>query len=440
MEPRVLLIVLTMVSTLQAQGNQCNECCKLPEDPMCHDPRLEVFYEFQDQWPTGFVMTPCGRKFACYPASIDPLNTNDGCNGKYAVAELTKCGELPYPNRCMNNPYGGVINYSTCPPTTKGLRHHFISVITLVYVKEGNIILCLDVGRARDCKQVLYQGSLGGTKVVALNLCNDCVERIYYFDADVATPTSYLRSMAVDPKRNVAYIADGAKSTIIVLDLCAGKSYIAFQGDKTLLPIPNFLPTIIGQPLYNVGNSTCGPRGNIVVGALAFGVSMVTLSPDGKLLYYSQISGRLLYSLCTQALLDKLPSSEVAKTVRYHGKKGVSFTILCDKRGRVWSGFAENDGITVYNPNCPFARNFMYIRDPRLNILFSLTEGEDGNIYFIDDSLSGVAVSYPGTGLPFVDRRKKPYVVFRFKSPCESLCPSFCDPATLGLQVCSCGC
>ncbi|XP_072159007.1 uncharacterized protein [Bemisia tabaci] len=146
---------------------------------MCHDPRLEVFYEFQDQWPTGFAMTPCGRKFASYPASIDPLNTNDGCNGKYAVAELTKCKELPYPNRCMNNPYGGVINYSTSPPTTKGLRHHFISVITIVYVKEFDFLFFLDNGRARDKNQIPYVASPGGPKLVVVNMCNDCVVRIY---------------------------------------------------------------------------------------------------------------------------------------------------------------------------------------------------------------------------------------------------------------------
>ncbi|XP_018899788.2 uncharacterized protein [Bemisia tabaci] len=434
MEPRVWLIVFTVLPTLQAHGNQeCNGCCKLPEDPMSHDPRLEVIYEFQDQFPTGFAMTPCGRKFASYPSSFDPLNTNDGCNGKYAVAELTDCEELPYPNRCMNNPYGGVINYSTCPPTTKGLRHHFISVITIVYIKELNLLFCLDTARARDCKQILYQASSGGTKVVAINVCNNCVSRIYYFD-EIAKPTSYFRGLAVDPKKNVAYIVDGLESKIIVLDLCTGKSYIAFQGDESLLPTPGFLPVTFGQPLYTAGNST---QGNTVVGPISFGPIVVTISPDGTLLYYAQLSGRFLYSVCTKALLDNLPSTEVAKTVRSHGEKGVSFGILCDQRGRVWSGCGENDGITVFNPNCPFGKTFLYIRDPRLNWPFSFIEPGDGYIYFIINSISGLTLNYPGTGLPFVDRREKPYVVFRFKSPCESLCPSFCDPATLGLQVCS---
>ncbi|XP_072159006.1 uncharacterized protein [Bemisia tabaci] len=403
---------------------------------MGHDPRLEVFYEFQDQWPAGFAMTPCGRKFASYPASIDPLNTNDGCNGKYAVAELTKCKELPYPNLCMNNPYGGVINYSTSPPTTKGLRHHFISVQTIVYIKELNLLFCLDTARARDCKQILYQASSGGTKVVAVNVCNNCVSRIYYFDDNIAKPTSYIRGLVVDPKKNVAYIADGLGSTIIVLDLCTGKSHIAFEGDESLMPNPYVLPFTWGQSYYNVGFSTLG---TIVVGPLAFGVSMLSLSPDGTQLYYSKLSDPMLYSVCTNALLNNLPSSEVAKTVRNHGAKGQSLSILCDQRGRVWSGCAENDGITVFNPSCPFGKNFMYIRDPRLNWPFSFIEPGDGYIYFIINSLSGLPLAYPGTGLPFVDRRKKPYVVLRFKSPCESLCPSFCDPATLGLQICSCG-
>ncbi|CAH0775810.1 unnamed protein product [Bemisia tabaci] len=438
MRPRLWMLALTILPYCQAKGSQLsNECCKLPEDPMCHDPRLEVFYEFQDQWPTGIAMTPCGRKFACYPASIDPLNTNDGCNGKYAVAELTKCEELPYPNYCMNNPYGGVINYSTCPPTTKGLRHHFISVQTIVYIKELNLLFCLDAARARDCKQILYQSSSGGTKVVVIDLCNDCVAKMYYFDDSVAKPTSYFRDLAVDPKKNVAYIVDGSESTIVVLDLCTGKSYVAFKGDQTLFSNPDALPVFWGQPYYSLASSTLG---NTTVGPIPLAVSTVSLSPDGKLLYYSPVFGRFLYSVCTESLLCNLPSTEVAKTVRSHGEKGVSFGILCDQRGRVWSGCAENNGITVFNPSCPFARNFLYIRDLRLGGLYLIIEPGDGYIYCVSNYMFGLPLVYPGTGPLFVDRRRKPYVVFRFKSPCESLCPSFCDPATLGLQVCSCGC
>nr|XP_018899792.1 PREDICTED: uncharacterized protein LOC109032228 [Bemisia tabaci] len=208
------------------------------------------------------------------------------------------------------------------------------------------------------------------------------------------------------------------------------------DGDESLVPNPYVLPFTWGQSYYNVGFST---PGTIVVGPLAFGVSMLSISPDGTQLYYSKLSDPMLYSVCTNALLNNLPSSEVAKTVRNHGAKGQSFSILCDQRGRVWSGCVENDGITVFNPSCPLGKNFMYIRDPRLNWPFSFVEPGDGYIYFIINSLSGLPLAYPGTGLPFVDRRKKPYVVLRFKSPCESLCPSFCDPATLGLQICSCG-
>nr|XP_018895601.1 PREDICTED: uncharacterized protein LOC109029558 [Bemisia tabaci] len=442
MKRSLRILFLSILPMLQVSGYQnCGKCCKLPEDPMCHDPRLEVVYLYQDQWPNAFVMTPCGRKFSCYPAGIDSKNVNDGCNGKFQVAQLTDCGEVAYPNYCINNPEGGVISNCNGTLTTRGLKHHFISVQTLVYDKKTNRMMCLDAGRARTCNQVLLPASRGGIKLVVVDMCNDCVARIYYFPENVADlQRSYLITLALDPCKNVAYIADALGYSIIVLDLCTGKSYIAFQ-DETTRNYPLGLPVSWGQPEYSIGSTgVCSP----IISSITLGITPMCLSPCGDKLYYAGLTSRRLYSVCTAALLNRtLTFADIAQTVRNHGGRGMSEGITCDEQGVVWSGSMENNAISFHNPNCPFAMNCIYIRDPRLSWVYSPIAHEDGYIYFLCPDLQGISLVYPGTGPIGVDRRQKPYVLYRFKRPCGSLCASFCDPATLGLEVCppgSCSC
>lgn len=63
-------------------------------------------------------MSSSGRLFSNYPSGLDPENTNDGSNNKYAVAELfANNTERPYPSAEFNNPPGGSINYTTNPPS-----------------------------------------------------------------------------------------------------------------------------------------------------------------------------------------------------------------------------------------------------------------------------------------------------------------------------------
>nr|XP_018895845.1 PREDICTED: uncharacterized protein LOC109029713 [Bemisia tabaci] len=436
MKQILCVLTLNILSALLVHGGQqCNTICNLPEDTLCYDPKLEIVHLYEDQWPTDIAITPCGRKFSCYPSGIDAKNTNNGCNGKYAVAELKKCGEVPYPNYCINNPPNGAINYCTSPPVTYGYPDYFLSVQALLYDCAYGLF-CLDAARARDDKQIIYEASKGGTKVVLVDTCSDCVVRTYCFPVDVATPTSYFINMAVDNVKGVMYIADAPGYSIVALDLCTGKSFIAFQGDPTLMWIQGGLDWIWGQPSYSTGTilNCDGNESNceIQIGSIPFGVSTLSLSCDRKRLYYSQLGGRTLWSVDTKALLA---ADGVADTIVNHGEKGVTLGLITDVQGLIWSGNAENDAIVYYNPCCAFAKTYLYIRDPRLSWVHGFSEAGDGYMYCLANYINGINLVYPGTGPIYADRRKKPYVLFRYKLPCDCLCPNFSTEPTLGKQV-----
>nr|XP_018899947.1 PREDICTED: uncharacterized protein LOC109032328 [Bemisia tabaci] len=396
----------------------CNDDSQVTirSDQLGIDPSLEVIHLYEKQWPVGIAVSSTGRKFACFPAVLDELNTNNGSNNVYAVAELTGLfGETPYPNEEYNNPSGGAVDNSGPFPKTKGLSSNFLGVISL-FIDIFDVLWVLDTGRVVS-EGVTLDSSYGGPKLVSIDTNNDSVVDTYVFPTDVARPTSLFGNVRVDPFRRTAYISDSTPTqdnAIIVVDLRTGDSWRTLARDFSVRALPGFVAFVNGYPLYQVVTSPAGTP----VGAsfLTNGVDGVALSPDFETLYYVAPFGRTLYSVPTSLLRNpNTPATEIVAAVRSLGQIGVSADVTTDSNGVVYLGQNEQNVVQMYDPKTGFL--VVVVDDTRINFVarFSLTA--NGSLYFNVNQFNRLPSIYSGEGPLGVDRRQTPYVLFKVDLP-----------------------
>ena len=187
-----------------------------------------------------------------------------------------------------------------------------------------------------------------------------------------------------------------------MVDLGSGEAW------RRLLYIPavsasqGFVPIIWGEAVYT--NGTTG----LPIGTVNFGADGITISPDGKTLWFSTTGGRELYSVPTERLLDRSPYAELLaeSAVRFHGQKGLSDGLETDSNGLVYAGSIEDNSIVTFDPKIGIVSQ--YSRDSRYSWTDTMSVGKDGYLYFTENQLWLGAAYHNGT-----DRRVKPYVLFR---------------------------
>ena len=179
----------------------------LREDPLGYDSALEIEHIYKGQWPTGIAVSKSGRKFSCFPAGLDILNTNNGLNGAYQVAELTGFDtETAYPNVSYNNPPGGSVDYTKIPAVTKGLSDYLLGVQSVV-IDYDDVLWILDTGRVQSLANLqspMLPASPGGTKLISVDLSTNTVTRTYTFPTTVAYEVIQVKSeveaLMLDPR------------------------------------------------------------------------------------------------------------------------------------------------------------------------------------------------------------------------------------------------
>ncbi|CAH0393112.1 unnamed protein product [Bemisia tabaci] len=426
------LLAVSLLLAVSVRGTcdcPAGDCTCIAEDPLGYDARFEICHLFTRQAPHRVAISSTGRKFVCFPCSFDAQNTNDGCNGKIQVAEVTPNGELPYPNYCINNPPRGVINRACCPAAAFPYADFFISVESLKILND--YLWCMDSGRPLDCTTQVLLEATGGTKVVVINTCSNSVVRIYELPLTVALPTSLCKDIAIDTCNKKAYIADAGCPALIVLDIVDGTSYRLLAGDPSVSPVCGNIAYVWGQAQYWL--TKCGDC--TTVGFIPYGIYALALSPDCGRLYFIDMGDRKLYSVCTSSLQTPgAANSDILPTLINHGEVGKTLGLAADcQTGVVWFGNAEANAVGYFNPCCPFSKTNILIRDKRVAWSEGVCIPGDGYCYIIDSHFNGIPSIYPGTGPLFSERRKCPFVLWRFKLPCAAdLCPNPCAPATLG--------
>ncbi|THX96608.1 major royal jelly protein [Aureobasidium pullulans] len=388
---------------------------QLIQDPGKAGPELELVHLYYDQWPTGIAVSSTGRKFSNYPGGLDKNNTNNGSNGKYTVAELTgNSTEAPYPNADWNNPPGGAINYTTTPPTGANYQNHFIGVQSVV-TDSLDRLWVLDTGRVQDTDGTIVEATVGGPKLVGIDLSNNTVFQTIVFPASVAPGDSYLNDVRFDLRPNitasgkgVAYITDSSiegRTGLVIVDLGTGESWRHLQGSEYVTSATQFLAYIWGVPFYAF-------QAGQPLSFQGFGADGIGLSADGEDLYFGGVGKRYLYSIPTARLRDNGQFSEALAqaSVVSRGQKGVSDGYETDTNGYIYHGNAEQNAISFYNPVS--GTNSLFVRDPRLNWVDTMSTGTDGYLYFTNNQLAFSPLVWPGT-----DRRQRPFSLFRAKLP-----------------------
>jgi sugar lactone lactonase YvrE len=344
--------------------------------------RIDKVAEFPNPMPTGVTVAQNGRIFICIPRWVDPT--------PFSVGELRNGQLYAYPNEQVNR--YDEMNYANT----------FVSVQSVV-VDPAQRLWVLDTGSINMGPPRPF-----GPKLVCIDLNTNQITRKIPFAPNVVLPTTYLNDVRFDLRKGaggVAYITDSSSQgpgAIIVVDLDTGKSWRRLSGHRSVMPEPNFVPRVEGQPL-KVHEKGQDPK------PLTIASDGIAISADGSTIYYTALAGHHLYSVSADALADNNKSeSDVDATVQDLGDRGfASDGLETDSQNRLYLTDYENTAVRRRDSN---GRYTIIAQDPRLIWPDTLSVATDGYLYFTVNQLDRLPRFHEGQ-----DLRQPPYALFRIK-------------------------
>ena len=350
--------------------------------------------------------------FTSYPSSLYAKNINS-----YTLAELTSnTTETPYPNLDINTPPMGRVNSTTTPSSTVNSQDKLIAVQGITIDAKDRLWL-LDVGRVIDSSGMLLPSSVGGPKLVGVDLTTDSVVQTITFSSDVATSLSYLNDLRIDLRpsitsagQGVAYITDSSANGvngIITVDLGTGESWRHLDGDQRVRGTLQHYLSVWGETVYRINSPTMPITFDYT------GSDGIALSADGETLFWSVTGSRNLFSIPTARLRDNSQNSEIKAqaSVLSLGQKGVSDGIDADSNDKVYMGDFQQNAISVYDSET--SQVSQLVRDPRIGWTDAVLAGLDGYLYFNENQLWRTPGHYPDGK----DRTTRPLPLFRVPLP-----------------------
>lgn len=355
---------------------------KLPTDESLGT--LEPVTHFDGAMPTGVTVSHQGRIFVNFPKWGDEV--------AFTVAEIREGRPVAYPDEAINR---------TNP---NDLATTLVSVQSVV-VDPVDRLWILDTG-----SPMFQPTQYGGPKLVCVDLASDRVIKTILFPQDVALPTTYLNDIRFDLRRGadgVAFITDSSDqgaNGIIVVDLASGESWRKLHDHpSTKAEEPTtFLPIVEGRPFMERQ-----PDGKTK--PLKMGADGIAISADGSRLYYCPLASRRLYSVATDALVDRsIDDSAVAATVTDEGDKGGGADGLeSDAAGYIYATNYEHQAILRRRSGGEWET---VVHDPHLMWTDTLSVAADGYLYVTANQLHRQSKYQKGK-----DLRQKPYTLFRIR-------------------------
>jgi len=303
------------------------------------------------QW-TGIAVSKDGRIFVNYPTWQVP--------SPFKVAELIDGKETVYPSEEANR--------------------LFVCVQSVV-IDKLNRMWILDPANPQ------FNGVVeGGPKLYQINLETNEIANTYQFPDTVYTKTSYLNDVRIDTKDEIAYMTDSEDGGIIVLDLKTGNSWRALDSNCSAV-----MANLDGVNFKSTGKSK--------------GITNsdgIELSEDNKVLYFSALTGDILYQVPTSILQDTtLTSEDRCKEVTALNDKNVPTDGMILYDDRLYMADLPNESVWTFDLKTKEGKNLDFGTTIRWADSFAV--GADGYIYFTTSQ-----INYPKE-----DRVK--YGIYKFK-------------------------
>ncbi|KAI1622873.1 hypothetical protein EDD37DRAFT_658315 [Exophiala viscosa] len=358
------------------------------EDPGVREPPLEIVHLYYNDFPTGVAVSSSNRIFSCYPAGLDANNT------QYQFAELTgNSTEKPYPNAQINSPPGGSLNCSTYPVSSANYQNYFIGVQSLA-IDPLERSWILDTGRASTPHGTLTPAVFGGTKLVAIDLATNTINRTKLL-LTAAYPLSYVKDVRIDIRpdvtasgQGVAYNTDSSQmgtSGLIIVDLGITEAWCHLDNSPTVRPTRQHFKEVWGEPVYFVPGpgfpTTYDPTG-------ADGIAVLD---GGDTVVWSPTGSRYLYSIASKYLLDNSLTSEII------AQTNIRDGLMQDTNQYIYASNSEQNAINIYNN-----------RDNTVSTYTDSMRTSNGYLYVVENQLWRSPNYFPS-----IDRRVKPYVLYR---------------------------
>ena len=239
--------------------------------------------------------------------------------GPFDVAEIKNGKAVAYPNAAVNRL--SLLPQSKRPVSVQGL-----------IVDAQDRLWLLDLGKTKD-----NPVTVGGPKLVCINLKTNRIVQTILFPAEIAGPDAYLNDVRIDLAigcAGTAFITDFSEkgpNGIVVVDLASGTSRSCLNDNPSVKAESGFTPLVEGQPLLKRKKGQAPLHDTT-------GVDGLTLSADGKYLLYCPDESHHLYRVSTTALAYSIESEEkVAATVVNLGDKGFAADgIEADTAGKAY--------------------------------------------------------------------------------------------------------
>ena len=301
--------------------------------------QLEIVAEFPAEHPPGNIaITPEGRIF---------MSQHQFYGAPLRVVEVLDDGSVtPLPDQAWS---------SQPDQTGVGLN----TVLGLRSDQDG-ILWMLDRSAG--------EGQPG--KIVGWDTENEELYQVIYLPQPIISSSPFLNDLAVDLDHNAIYITDtagGEDSALIVVDLTTGFSRRVLEGDISTRP--EDIPIIINERLINLAGNPA-----------KIGANPITIDPDNEWVYYAPMSGRSLYRIATEDLLDQSLSPEaLSNRVERYGDKPICDGITVDGAGNVYITSITENAIGVVDQTGKY--EILYQDDKLLSWTDGMAFSSDNYIY-----------------------------------------------------------
>ncbi|RPH24001.1 hypothetical protein EHN07_15395 [Buttiauxella warmboldiae] len=251
------------------------------------------------------------------------------------------------------------------------------------------------LGITRDAQNRLWLVDMGlntgKTRILAFDIASGKHLKIITLDDAIAPRGSFIQDLVVDARTGWIYLADISNPGLITVNIDTQKA-TRFSGHASLQSEKSAVMHIDGQDTQFNGKPA------------AVAVNPITLSADGKKVYFGAMNGYSWYEV-DAASLQKADDKAIANNIRVVGKKPVSDGAAISAQGHHYFTDLNNNGIDMMDSRGELVP---LVRSALLDWPDSIQFGDKNWLYISSNQLHRTA-AFTGKG----DKGEAPYRILR---------------------------